>query len=751
MEPKRWPIIPDHITNDGEGSTNPELKLLTGVGIISNKQLQGLQSSICINLGNPTTIIEFSPDGKPVRTDSQSLDYFLHPSCRKFRGLTGVKYCYKCDDTHALLFHGLSKANLEAEISSRLANSPSIQAYDYVPGIVKPSIRKCCLTDRLYLEYDCPQLGYRELVFPIFFDQKVIAVFFLGQLLLNEKIDAIPQQQALFFSLNPGIGTHILEQVENAHQEWVARSGAIDPDQYTNIINRACSELNDLEKFLVQQVEAQRERFVREHIDTQIAGFQKALPASFEISKDNLGELWKNMEARLKDIVDGFALQFVIVFGIKSYPTSEKAPLEVVVKAGNLPENILAILDNLHYDSGLVKQYTGSIPVVSDNCPELFQGLKGLPENSEIDNLRLRFFPVGLFSTGSLVILIGYCSDNPANSDANKIGGWIDRSAYSFYAIVRSALSSTLAAYAKAKSDETLRVIGHEVGQLTAGLDLLRAVYLSSPQTIKALPDKKIEDINQDIDAYIKQIGFLSAQAGMTVTSRSPQKEYIKPYRDLLFKWKDLYRFEAERKKLQISIPHPSQGESMQDVYGDKKLLEQLIYNLVNNAVKYCYRGTKIHLDCKKLSKDQKAPSLFTVINYGIAVDGGNRIYERDFRGKNVSGQAGVGIGLFVAKQIVENHGGRIKHESEMVSRFNVPLMEPFINFSLWSENLYQEVKVEFERLRASGEYSQIIAFDERGRLKFDNPPFLELQESITKPTYRVTFTVTIPSEGGKK
>lgn len=86
MKLKKWPFRPVHITYDGgKKAPRPEIKKLTGVGIISNEYLEGIQTYMCANLNNPTTIIEFCPQDDVARTDARPPVFQLHPACLRFR------------------------------------------------------------------------------------------------------------------------------------------------------------------------------------------------------------------------------------------------------------------------------------------------------------------------------------------------------------------------------------------------------------------------------------------------------------------------------------------------------------------------------------------------------------------------------------------------------------------------------------------------------------------------------------------
>jgi len=94
-------------------------------------------------------------------------------------------------------------------------------------------------------------------------------------------------------------------------------------------------------------------------------------------------------------------------------------------------------------------------------------------------------------------------------------------------------------------------------------------------------------------------------------------------------------------------------------VVGDAKLLFQAFSNLVANAVKYSPAGGLIEVDAGIVG-DQ---AVVAVADRGIGIPSGDlgRLFERYYRGSNVSGIVGTGVGLYLAKTAVELHGGVIE------------------------------------------------------------------------------------------
>ena len=111
------------------------------------------------------------------------------------------------------------------------------------------------------------------------------------------------------------------------------------------------------------------------------------------------------------------------------------------------------------------------------------------------------------------------------------------------------------------------------------------------------------------------------------------------------------------------------------EVYGDPDKLARVFDNLLRNAIAYCYEGTTIRIEAHEKRRDVEI--IFT--NEGKKIPGSKlqTIFERFYRLDNSRSTetGGAGLGLAIAKEIVELHHGRIIAKSdESYNRFIVTL-----------------------------------------------------------------------------
>ena len=121
----------------------------------------------------------------------------------------------------------------------------------------------------------------------------------------------------------------------------------------------------------------------------------------------------------------------------------------------------------------------------------------------------------------------------------------------------------------------------------------------------------------------------------------------------------------AQRKKLRFEFQKPR--ERIPKLELDSEKISLVFQNLIDNAINYTNPGGFVKVSVKYLKNKKEV--LISVKDSGIGIpkDQQKRIFSRFFRGVNAikTETEGTGLGLFIAKNIVEAHGGKIWFESE--------------------------------------------------------------------------------------
>jgi two-component system phosphate regulon sensor histidine kinase PhoR len=131
--------------------------------------------------------------------------------------------------------------------------------------------------------------------------------------------------------------------------------------------------------------------------------------------------------------------------------------------------------------------------------------------------------------------------------------------------------------------------------------------------------------------------------------------------RDLLTRAAERLRPQTERARLDLVIDVPA---GLPQVIADRPRVEQVMLNLVHNAIKFTRAGGTIAVRARR-DGDQ----LVIEVNdtgAGIAQEELGRLFERFYKADKARRSDGTGLGLAIAKHIVQAHGGAIWVESEV-------------------------------------------------------------------------------------
>ena len=106
-------------------------------------------------------------------------------------------------------------------------------------------------------------------------------------------------------------------------------------------------------------------------------------------------------------------------------------------------------------------------------------------------------------------------------------------------------------------------------------------------------------------------------------------------------------------------------GAEIHHVYGDRTHLSNLLYNLIDNAIKYSEQEPRIRIATR--SNDEGLTVSISDKGIGIASSEHRKIFDRLYRVPtgNIHNAKGFGLGLSYVKSVVERHGGRIRLESQ--------------------------------------------------------------------------------------
>lgn len=156
--------------------------------------------------------------------------------------------------------------------------------------------------------------------------------------------------------------------------------------------------------------------------------------------------------------------------------------------------------------------------------------------------------------------------------------------------------------------------------------------------------------INELLDVSVIESGQLK----MKLTEFDPV--------ELLMKNLQLHRHAAEQKQITLNF---YTSENVKTIIADHNKLEQVFSNLISNAIKFSFQGKEVDVTLE----DSGEKLLLTVKDQGLGIPKNEiGLLFKPFPNTSVRGTAGersTGLGLMIAKKIIDAHGGTIWVESE--------------------------------------------------------------------------------------
>jgi signal transduction histidine kinase len=212
----------------------------------------------------------------------------------------------------------------------------------------------------------------------------------------------------------------------------------------------------------------------------------------------------------------------------------------------------------------------------------------------------------------------------------------------------------------RAKSD-FVRMVAHELrSPLSAVQSMLSALEEGYTGPITSKQQDLIQRSKRRVSTLLAMVNdLLDLAAGKMEQLRGEKKEVV--LNETITKVIELVQTKAEEKGLELRVEIPEEPLVLVG-FGDG--LERVFMNLVSNAVKYTPTGGSVTV--RAWSEDNQIKVEVSDTGIGIPEEALPRVFEEFYRAKNAKAieMEGTGLGLSIAKDVVEQHGGRIWVES---------------------------------------------------------------------------------------
>jgi len=217
--------------------------------------------------------------------------------------------------------------------------------------------------------------------------------------------------------------------------------------------------------------------------------------------------------------------------------------------------------------------------------------------------------------------------------------------------------------------------ISHELRTPLTGirliLDTLRTPLGRNPELVPSLVDKIVVETETLSQLAQELLDLSSIESGQTVMKMMPT--HVKPPAlNVMERLSEMSGRKDQTVKVSIADDLIALMDALQ--------VERVLLNLLHNAIKFCPTNGEIVLRGYRQDDEQV---LVEVVDNGpgISAEDLPRVFERFYRGDRARTTSGTGLGLAVAKHIIEAHGGKIWAESDGIpgrgSAFRFTLLLP--------------------------------------------------------------------------
>ena len=206
--------------------------------------------------------------------------------------------------------------------------------------------------------------------------------------------------------------------------------------------------------------------------------------------------------------------------------------------------------------------------------------------------------------------------------------------------------------------------ISHELRTPIASLKVITETLLDGALDDAEMARKFLTKMDTEVDALSLMVSEL-LELSRIESGKVPLVLKETPPCEILSAAKERLSLQAERAGLIVEVVCSAQ---LPRVLVDPPRIEQVLVNLLHNAIKFTPRGGKITLKAEEYAVNTSASMIqFSVADTGAGISDDDlpRIFERFYKADRARSGGGTGLGLAIARHIIELHHGRIWAESQ--------------------------------------------------------------------------------------
>ncbi len=358
----------------------------------------------------------------------------------------------------------------------------------------------------------------------------------------------------------------------------------------------------------------------------------------------SLGNLSKIEETNRQDEIGTIASSFNTMV--------EQIAVQVASIEGERAKND-AILSNMK-DGVMLVDETGNVTLMNPAAMELFQVDSPNPNNSSLAEVVRHHQVLELWKQcqATQTVQSGFIQTTTAQESVQVTASPIRGNPSGDILLLFQDL--TLLHKLQTVRQDFVSNVSHELRTPLTSLKLLVETLTDGAIKDEKQAEHFLQQMNMEID-NLTQIVQELLDLSKIESGRVPLKRKATDPRALAEAAIERMRLQAERAGIEMQTDLP---KNLPKANADSSRIEQVIVNLLHNAIKFTNPGGRI-----KISAGVDGHNiLFSVEDSGIGISESDleRIFERFYKTDRARASGGTGLGLSIARHIVESHGGSI-------------------------------------------------------------------------------------------
>lgn len=539
-----------------------------------------------------------------------------------------------------------------------------------------------------YFEYYCERTKMTELLFPIYIYDKIVAVLITGQIVENEAQKKIALEEIKKLESEYDVPSYESEKLSFE---------ILKSEKKHKLIEYICNEIKQFEDHLMNRLS----RNERSFFFTLFSEFRKQC-----VLDEGVENITVIRDRALQYLKEKMSLDEIYYFALNNKTYMKDKRLVGKIKNQDIYLQIIDKNVAMNGNNAVVAKNKKSVLLSNDSCIHKDLRIKHQFTEYEIIYNYISLSPKIKKQIKDNLLLQG------AFIYKSKIK-WTKKQQYSFVNFMESIhdeiyrILSHDALYEERNIySMTLSFIAHEMGQQIIAAEACMVIIdkfcamvndnlLLGLRIDKDTPQFEIiNNIKKYYDKYVLTYhDLLSIHARIRAQSDTARahsysmdivKEKIEIYKDILNSLTANYRIILRTRNMRILKNESRKDEKISELFGDKYYISLAVLNLVSNATKYGYMGTKIYYSCYKINHNGKLCAAIEIINYGAHIPESERekIFEFGVQIENnkVNTTRGMGYGLYFVKQIVDEHNGDVEVKSDIVCKYSVSYLQEMID-----------------------------------------------------------------------